>query len=65
MTMSHFLQSGERPFAEEISPVQSYSFDPADEPPIERWPILVRIFVIVGLSLLLWSGIIWGLMRLF
>lgn len=65
MTMSHFLHSGDRPYAEDRSPVQSYDYDPADEPPIERWPILVRIIVIAGLSLVLWTGIIWGLTSLF
>jgi hypothetical protein len=65
MTMSHFVQSGERPFAEDRSQTSSYEYDPVDEPPVERWPILVRILVIAGLSLALWTGIIWGLMQLF
>ncbi len=35
------------------------------ETPPERWPIWVRISVIVGLSIALWSGIIFGILTLF
>jgi hypothetical protein len=65
MTMTQYLHSGEKSFSEDHVPVQSYDTDLNGEAPIERWPILVRILVITGLSLLLWAGIIWTVTRIF
>ena len=36
------------------------SYEPADD----KWPILVRLAVIMGLSAFLWACIIWGVMAL-
>jgi hypothetical protein len=31
----------------------------------EKWPVWMRLLFIVGLSIALWTGIIWGTMALF
>jgi hypothetical protein len=65
MTMTQFLQPGGESFSEDQKPVSAYEREYSGEPPVERWPVLVRVLVIAGLSLALWSGIIWGLTRIF
>jgi hypothetical protein len=65
MTMTHYLQPRGKSFVEDQKPVTTYEQDYSGEPPVERWPVLVRVLVIAGLSLALWSAIIWGLTRIF